>query len=174
MAPTQLDNTCHIGVDTVIWPFASVIRCAWIGAGCVVGSNAVVDGAVVGDRSRIGHGAFICPGVHIGREVFVGPYVIFTNDRWPRVAKDGFNMEALINGTVRVAIVDDGASIGAGALILPGVRIGKGALVSAGCVVERDVSDGFLLQRSGRGVPIDPDRMERMRVARGLLPLAAE
>ena len=161
-----------IGNGTKVWQFASVIRGALIGEDCTIGSNAMMDGSVIGDRCLIGHGAFICPGVSIGDDVFVGPYAMFCNDRWPRVLKDGFDLEVLLNGNLRLIEVGDGASIGIGAIILPGVSIGARAMIAAGAVVEEDVPQDCLLKRNGWIVPIDTGRMERMRAAHRLLPVA--
>ena len=107
---------CEIGDNTRIGPFVEIQRGARIGAGCKVQSH-----------------AFICDGVEIEDEVFVGHGVIFVNDKFPRV---GGEWEEL------PTVVERGASLGSGAVILGGVRIGRGALVGAGAVVTRDVEPG--------------------------------
>lgn len=128
----------HIEARVKVWQFASVIRGAKIGADTVIASCAIVDGAVIGERCLIGHGASIHPGTLLGNDVFVGPSVVFCNDRWPRVAKDGFDMAWFLGGGFSIKVEDE-ASIGAGAVILPGVTIGSGALIAARAVVDRDV-----------------------------------
>lgn len=125
-----------------VWQFASVIRGAKIGAGSSIGSCAIVDGAKLGRRVRVGHGASIHPGALIGDDVFIGPAAIICNDPYPQAGSD-FDVGELLAGKVVVRI-EDRASIGAGAVILPGVTIGKGAMIAAGSVVTRDVARGAL------------------------------
>lgn len=107
---------CIIGDNTQIGPFVEIQRGARIGVNCKIQSH-----------------AFICTGVEIEDEVFVGHGVLFINDRYPRVSGD---WELLST------VVERGASVGSGAVILGGVRIGSGALVGAGAVVTRDVMPG--------------------------------
>lgn len=145
----------HVSDGTAVWQFASVIRGARIGADCSIGACSVVDAATVGDRCAIGHGAQVHPGTVISNGVFIGPGAIICNDRWPRTAKDGFDFDGLkARPTV---IVEDEASIGAGAIILPGVRIGKGGMVAAGVVCGVDVPAGMLLRRDGTLEPMPDD-----------------
>lgn len=156
-------DKCHIGDGTRVWQFASIIRDASIGDNCSIGSCAVVDMAFIGDRCSIGHGAQVHPGVLIGSGVFVGPGAIFCNDMWPSVSKDGWDYDHL--GAVPVIQVDDGASIGAGVIIMPGVRIGKNAMVAAGAVVTKDVPAGELWLRNGM-LQVTYTRKDRMRFVR--------
>ncbi len=152
-----------IGLATKVWPFASVIRGAQVGDNCSIGSCAVVDGAKVGSGCRIGHGAQVHPGVQLGDDVFIGPGAILANDRWPRVGKEGFDLAALISGPPCV-VIEDGASVGANATVLPGVRIGRNAMVAAGAVVTGDVPANYLwLQMGGPPMPIGDRERERMR-----------
>lgn len=153
----------EIGERTRVWQFASIIRGARIGADGNIGSCAIVDGAVIGDRCLVGHGAAVNPGVLIGDDVFVGPNVTFCNDAWPRTHKDGFALHSF-NGKQWAVIVENGAAIGAGAILLPGVRIGAGATIAAGATVARDVPVDYLLLRNGSVQPIGSERT-RMRFA---------
>ena len=91
------------------------------------------DQVQIGDGSKIQAFAFIPNGVTIGKNVFIGPSVTFTNDMYPR---------AKGNWSPLKTVVEDGASIGANATILCGVRIGKNAMIGAGSVVIKDVFDG--------------------------------
>lgn len=102
-----------------------------------IGDHSIIHSHVwIGDRVHIGKNcrvqafAFIPTGVRIGDGVFIGPHVCFTNDRHP----PSENWE--------ITIVNDGAAIGAGAIILPGVTLGKNCMVGAGAVVTRDVPAG--------------------------------
>lgn len=160
--PKALVQDSVIGARTKVWQFASVIRNAKIGEDCSIATCVIVDGAIVGDRCKIQHGAFIDPGIRIGNDVFIGPQVSLCNDFWPRVdTEDWFDIEDLIEGRVVVTQIDDGASIGANAVVLPGVRIGAGAMIAAGAVVPRDVLPGHLFSRDGAMTVINrlPRRM---------------
>lgn len=170
----HVSRDATIGARTKVWQFASVIRRAWIGEDCKIASCAIVDGSVIDAGSIVSHGAFIDPGIRIGKNVFVGPLVAFCNDMWPRVSKEGFDMRALIDGRMVVTEVRDGASIGAQALILPGVIIGAGAMVAAGAVVKRDVPAGHLYGRDGNTTEIiDEPSIRRMRAVRSRVPVGA-
>jgi len=160
----EVDATVSIGRYARVWQFASVVRRAVVGADVSVASCAIVDGARIGDGTRISHGAFIDPGVVVGDNCFIGPHVALCNDPWPRVDRTGwFDMKDLAGGLVTVIVVEDGASIGAGAVVLPGVRIGKRAMVAAGSVVTADVPEDMLWHRNGSVQPIDVARIDRRR-----------
>lgn len=161
-----VDGNVVLGDDVRIWQFASIIRGANIGPGCNIGSCAMVDGARLGARVSVGHGAFIGPGTLIGDDVFIGPGAIICNDAWPSRDKTGFDLEALIDHRIITVWIDEQASIGAGAIILPGVMIGSAAMVAAGAVVDKPVASGHLFKRDGTIVAIDPGRpIKRMRSA---------
>jgi len=150
----HIQRTVSIGAGTKVWQFASVIRNAQIGENCSIAAGAIVDGSVVGNRSIVSHCAFIDPGMVIGNNCFIGPHVSLCNDIWPRSHRRGwFDMDDLIGGLVTVTRVRDGASIGAGAVIMPGVVIGMDAMVAAHATVTGDVPDGHLWKRDGRIVP---------------------
>jgi acetyltransferase-like isoleucine patch superfamily enzyme len=112
---------CAIGDDTRIGPFVEIQRGVRIGRACKISSH-----------------TFICEGVTIDDEVFVGHGVIFTNDRYPRATTDG-RPQGAADWTVVPTRVEAGASIGSGAVIICGVTIGARALVGAGAVVTTDV-----------------------------------
>lgn len=115
---------CTIGDDTRIGPFVEIQR-----------------GARIGRRCKIQSHSFICDGVEIGDEVFVGHGVMFINDKRPRAASAG-RLQTEADWELLRTVVEDQASLGSGAVILGGVRIGEGALVGAGAVVTRDVPAG--------------------------------
>lgn len=119
-----------LGQNVTVHPTANLYR-STIGDDTKIAAFAEVGGAQVGARCKIQAHAFLCPGVTIEDEVFVGPGVRFTNDLYPR---------AVGNWTVTPTRVEKGASIGAGAIILAGVTIGAQALVGAGSVVTSDVA----------------------------------
>ena len=120
-----------IGAGTRIWAFAHVMPGAVIGRDCNVCDHTYVEGdVIVGDRVTIKSGVFLWDGLRVEDDVFIGPQATFTNDAFPR-SKQPF--EVLITRLAR------GATIGAGAVLLPGVTVGEGAFVGAGAVVTRDV-----------------------------------
>ena len=122
---------CSVGDDTRIGSFVEVQK-----------------GAVIGARCKLSSHTFVCEGVTVEDEVFVGHGVMFINDRYPRATADG-RPQTERDWAVVPTVVRRGASIGSGAVILCGVTIGAGALVGAGAVVTRDVPDGALVY----GVP---------------------
>lgn len=160
--PLAYVGTASIGAGTRVWQFASVIRGAVLGKDCSVASGVTVDGAHFGDHCVISQGVTLAPGQSFGDDVFIGPNVSICNDRWPRANKVGFDTEAFRLGEVAVR-VGDCASIGAGAVVLPGVVIGEGAMIAAGAVVDRSVPANHLFKRDGTIVPIDGRVPQRMR-----------
>ena len=124
-----------IGARTRIWQFCVVMDEAVIGADCNLNAHTLVEGgATIGDRVTLKCGVYVWDGVTLEDDVFIGPNVVFTNDKAPlsRVRPETF-------ATTRVG---RGASIGGGAVILPGVSIGASAMIGAGAVVTRDVPPG--------------------------------
>lgn len=122
----------HIGDGTRIWQYVVVLPNALIGQDCNICSHCLIENdVIVGDRVTVKSGVQLWDGLRISDDVFIGPNATFTNDRHPRSGNREF--EKL------TTVLEDGCSIGAGAVILPGVRIGKAAVVGAGAVVTRDV-----------------------------------
>ncbi len=127
-----VDPTASIGGGSVIWHFARVLANARIGKDCSIGSCAEIGrGASIGDRTRISSGVFIPSNAVIGADVFIGPNVTMTDDRHPQAGNSRYQAEP--------PVIDNGASIGAGAILLPGVKIGHHAFVAAGAIVTKDV-----------------------------------
>jgi acetyltransferase-like isoleucine patch superfamily enzyme len=121
-----------IGAGTRIWAFAHVLPGAQIGAGCNICDGVFVENdVVVGDNVTVKCGVQLWDGVTLEDDVFVGPNATFTNDIRPR---SKVYPEAFLRTTV-----EKGASIGANATILPGLRIGRNAMIGAGAVVTRSV-----------------------------------
>jgi len=113
-----------------------------IGAGTRIGTFVEIQkGVTVGRRCKISSHTFVCEGVTIEDEVFVGHGVVFINDPYPRATIDG-RLQTEADWTVVPTRVGRGASIGSGAAIMCGLTIGEGALIGAGAVVTRDVAPG--------------------------------
>ncbi|UNQ72874.1 acyltransferase [Infirmifilum sp. NZ] len=131
--PTAVvEEGAEVGEGTRIWHFAHVRSGARIGRNCNIGKDVYIDaGAVVGDRVKIQNGVSVYRGVVIEDDVFVGPYAVFTNDKYPRAFSTDWE--------VVPTVVKRGASIGANATIVCGVTIGEYAMVAAGSVVTKDV-----------------------------------
>lgn len=162
----HIDPSVVIGAGTRVWQFASVIRDAVVGEECSIATCAIVDGSVLGDRVIVSHGAFIDPGIQIGNDVFIGPNVNLCNDAWPRTDKTGFDLTQMLDQGFVTTRIEDGASLGAGVIVLPGIKIGRDVMVAAGAVVDKSIPAAHLYKRDGSMVPIDPGKTgKRMRAA---------
>jgi len=130
----------RIGDDTRVWHEAQVREGARIGAECVLGKGVYVDrDVVVGDRCKIQNRASLFRGVTLEDGVFVGPHAVFANDRFPRAVNPEGGLKSDDDWALEPVLVRHGASIGAGAVVLPGVTIGPWAMVGAGAVVTANV-----------------------------------
>lgn len=153
---SQLDVQIHptadvsvaarIGPQTVIWNHCQVREAARIGAGCILGKDVYVDfGVEIGDHVKVQNGALIYHGTTIEDNAFIGPGVIFTNDKRPRSVNSDGTLKRDTDWLVGSIRVCRGASIGAGAIVLPDVTIGAHAMVGAGAVVTKDVAEHALV-----------------------------
>jgi UDP-2-acetamido-3-amino-2,3-dideoxy-glucuronate N-acetyltransferase len=141
-APHRLIHEVDFGNGVVVQPFTNLYGCQ-IGDETRVGPFVEIQrGAVVGARCKIQSHAFICEGVTIEDEVFVGHGVLFVNDKRPRATTSSGELQGRDDWSLLQTVVERGASLGSGAVILGGLRIGAGALIGAGAVVTRDVSAG--------------------------------
>lgn len=128
-------HSSDIGAGSRIWQFVVVLNGAQIGRECNICSHCLIESDVVlGDRVTIKSGVQLWNGTRLGDDVFVGPNVTFTNDRYPQSGNKDFEQLSIV--------VEQGASIGGGATLLPGVTIGAGAMVGAGAVVTKNVPPG--------------------------------
>jgi acetyltransferase-like isoleucine patch superfamily enzyme len=135
----RISDDVRLGRDTTIHCFVNLYGCS-IGAESRVGPFVEIQkGVTIGDRCKISSHTFICEGVAIEDEVFVGHGVIFINDPDPRATCEG-RPQTELDWQVVPTRVCNGASIGSGAVILCGITIGEGALVAAGSVVTRNVA----------------------------------
>ena len=141
-APYRLISDVAFGAGVIVFPFTNLYGCE-IGSGTRIGPFVEIQrGARVGANCKIQSHTFVCEGVEIGDEVFVGHGVVFINDKFPRATDGQGALQTDADWTLLDTVVERGASIGSGAVVLGGVRIGEGALVGAGAVVTRDVAGG--------------------------------
>jgi UDP-2-acetamido-3-amino-2,3-dideoxy-glucuronate N-acetyltransferase len=141
-APHLLIADVAFGTGVVVHAFTNLYGCS-VGDETRIGTFVEVQrGAVIGARCKIQSHAFVCDGVTIGDGVFVGHGVMFTNDLRPAATAAGGALQTGGDWTLLRTVVEDGASIGSGAVVLGGVTVGAGALVGAGAVVTHDVPAG--------------------------------
>jgi acetyltransferase-like isoleucine patch superfamily enzyme len=150
MKPSESDVRIHhtsdvstesiLGAGTVIWHQSQIRERTCLGRNCIVGKGVYIDfDVVIGSNVKIQNYASIYHGTILEDGVFVGPQVVFTNDLTPRAVNPDGTRKSDDDWEALGTTVQYGASIGAGAIVLPGLSIGKFALVGAGSVVTRDV-----------------------------------
>jgi UDP-2-acetamido-3-amino-2,3-dideoxy-glucuronate N-acetyltransferase len=158
-APYRLLNDVQFGVDVIVHPFTNLYGCR-IGDETRIGPFVEIQSGVdVGARCKIQSHTFICSGVTLSDEVFVGHGVLFINDKRPRATTDDGELQTADNWALLPTHVERGASLGSGCVVLGGVRIGERALVGAGAVVTRDVAAGEVVA----GIPARAMAAERVR-----------
>ena len=147
-APYRLISDVEFGEGVIVHAFTNLYGCS-IGDETRIGTFVEIQrGASIGARCKIQSHTFVCDGVTIEDEVFVGHGVMFINDRAPRATAGG-RLQTPEDWELLPTTVERGATIGTGAVVLGGLRIGAGALVGAGAVVTRDVEPGAVVA----GVP---------------------
>lgn len=128
-------HSTSIGVGTRVWQFVVVLAGAEIGQDCNICSHCLIENDVaIGDRVTVKSGVQLWDGLRVGNDVFIGPNVTFTNDKFPKSGNKNFDCLQTWIG--------EGTSIGGGATILPGIRIGAHAIIGAGAVVTKDIPAG--------------------------------
>jgi len=134
-----------LGENVQIYDFVNLYGCQ-IGDNSKIGTFVEIQkGSKVGKNCKISSHSFICEGVVIENNVFVGHNVTFINDPYPRAATDDGNLQTEDDWVCIPTQVKKGASIGSSATIMCGVTIGKNAIVGAGCVVTKDVPDNTIV-----------------------------
>lgn len=141
-APYRCMDAVTFGENVVVHSFTNLY-------GCEIGNNTRVgpfveiqDGVIIGADCKVQSHSFICKGVDIGDEVFIGHAVVFINDRYPRATTADGSLQTNADWKLLETVVERRATLGSGAVVLGGIRIGEGALVGAGAVVTRDVAPG--------------------------------
>lgn len=134
----MVDEDVSIGAGTFVWAFTHLLSGARIGSDCNICEQVFIEGdVVVGDRVTVKCGVQLWNGLRVEDDVFIGPNVTFTNDLFPR---SKHYPESFLQTHIKA-----GASIGGGAVILPGLTIGEKAMVGAGSVVTKTVPAGAVV-----------------------------
>jgi len=139
--PSAIVETQQIGHNTKIWAFTHVMENVHIGPNCNIGDHCFIEsGSRIGENVTLKNGNMIWEGITLEDGVFVGPNVFFTNDLYPRSprlpqAQKRYSSSEWLLPTV----VQQGASLGAGAIILAGITVGEFSMIGAGAVITKDV-----------------------------------
>ena len=134
-------QTDKVGEGTNVWQYAIILKGATIGKNCNINCHTFIENDVVlGDNVTVKSGVYLWDGITVKDNVFIGPNATFTNDKRPRSKKypDSFQK----------TIINENASIGAGAIILGGIEIGANALIAAGSLVTKNVPENALVKGS--------------------------
>lgn len=138
----EVSTEATIGPGTRIWHQAQVREGASIGSDCIIGKGAYIDfDVVIGHRCKLQNGVYVYHGATLEDGVFLGPGVMLLNDKNPRAINPDGSLKSEADWQVSPTYIAQGAGIGGGAIILPGVTVGKWAIIGAGSVVTRDVPD---------------------------------
>jgi UDP-2-acetamido-3-amino-2,3-dideoxy-glucuronate N-acetyltransferase len=130
--PSSDVQSTSIGEGTTIWQYVVVLPRAVIGSNCNINAHCFIENdVIVGDNVTLKCGVFLWDGITVGNNVFIGPNVSFINDKYPRSKQHPAPYEK--------TVIEDGASLGAGSVILCGIKVGRNAMIGAGSVVTRDV-----------------------------------
>ncbi|MFN8506901.1 MAG: acyltransferase [Dehalococcoidia bacterium] len=150
----EVSDRARIGEGASIWHQAQVRENAGIGPGCIIGKGVYIGADVqVGANCKVQNYSCVYEGTTLEDGVFVGPEVVFTNDRFPRAINPDGSLKSASDWECVGATVQYGAAVGSRSVVLPGVRIGRWALVGAGSVVTKDVpAHGLVIGNPARQV----------------------
>ena len=137
-------NNVKVGKDVKIFNFVNAYGCS-IDDGSKAGAFVEIQkGATIGKNCKISSHTFICEGVHIEDNVFIGHNVTFINDRFPRATNDDGSMQTDADWKVEETRIKKGASLGSSVTVLCGVTIGERSIIGAGSVVLKNIPDGVV------------------------------
>jgi acetyltransferase-like isoleucine patch superfamily enzyme len=141
----QIIRNVSVGENVKIYSFVNLYECA-IGDNSKIGAFVEIQKNVkIGKNCKVSSHTFICEGVEIKNNVFIGHNVSFINDKYPRAVNSTGQLQTESDWVVTKTCVGEGASIGTSATILCGVKIGENAIIGAGSVVTKDVSDNSIV-----------------------------
>jgi len=136
----EVEPGAEVGAGTSVWHLAHLRSGARIGSGCNLGRGVYVDGdVVIGDRVKVQNFALLYEPARIGDGVFIGPAVVLTNDLYPRAVTPEGALKTADDWHAVGVTLEEGCSLGARSVVVPGVTVGAWAMVAAGAVVTRDV-----------------------------------
>lgn len=142
----EVENGATVAEGSVVWQFTKIRAGSSIGKRCRIGGGVYVGaGVAIGDDCKIENTAQVFEGAQVGSGVFIGPGALLLNDSYPRAITPSGALKQAMDWTVKGVTVDDGASIGGGAVVLPGHHIGRFALVGAGAVVVTSIAPHALV-----------------------------
>ena len=142
----EVSDKATIGEGASIWHQAQVREGATVGPDCIIGKGVYVGADVsVGANCKVQNYSCLYEGVTLEDGVFVGPEVVFTNDRFPRAINPDGTLKSADDWHVGRSVVKYGAAVGSRSVIVPGITIGRWALIAAGAVVTKDVPDHALV-----------------------------
>ncbi len=142
----EVSPEAEIGDGTMIWRNAQIREKAKLGKKCIVGQGVYVEyGVRIGDNVKIQNNSSLYNGLELEDGVFVGPHVVFTNDKVPRAINADGTLKSAADWTVGSTKVRYGAALGACTVVVTGVTIGRWAMVGSGSVVTKDVPDHALV-----------------------------
>jgi UDP-2-acetamido-3-amino-2,3-dideoxy-glucuronate N-acetyltransferase len=142
----EVSDAAVIGAGASIWHHAQVRERAHVGPGCIIGKGVYIGAGVhVGANCKVQNYSCVYEGTTLEDGVFVGPEVVFTNDRYPRAINPDGRLKSADDWEMHGATVRYGAAVGSRSVVLPAVTIGRWALVAAGSVVTKDVPDHGLV-----------------------------
>ena len=144
-APHRIIDGVGFGDGVVVYSFVNLYGCS-IGSGTRIGTFVEIgSGATVGERCKVQSHSYVCDGVDIRDEAFIGHGVVFVNDKYPRSTNEDGSIQTTDDWEMLRTEVGRRATVGSGATVLGGVKIGEGATVGAGAVVTRDVAPGEIV-----------------------------
>lgn len=130
--PLSEVKTMQIGDNTFVWQYSVILQGAVIGNNCNINCHVFIENDVlIGNNVTIKSGVYLWDGITVADNVFIGPNVTFANDKMPRSKQYPESFQR--------TIIEEGASIGAGSIVLGGISIGKYAMVGAGALITKDV-----------------------------------
>ena len=148
----DVSQEATIGPGTSVWHQAQIREGAQVGANCIIGKGVYVDFDVtIGDNCKLQNGVFVYHPATLEGGVFLGPGVIVTNDKKPRAITPEGKLKSDAEWLAEPVHISYGTAVGAGAILLPGVRVGRWAMIGAGSLVSKDVPDyGLVFGNPGR------------------------
>jgi len=143
---SMIEDNVEIGDGSKVWHFCHIRKDVTIGKNCILGDYVFIDsGVVIGDETKIQNYVPVYHGVEMEEGVFLGPNALTTNDMIPRARTDIGEIKGSEDWQVSSIHIGKDASIGAGAVLRPGITIGEKALIGAGAVVTKDVPAGAVV-----------------------------